>query len=66
MGQFCARHIADMSDADLETYEALLVEDDLDIWNWVIERTQPVDQKYHPMIEKMRQFTPAVKQQLAQ
>lgn len=35
LGRFADRHLADFSDAQLDRYEKLLAEPDVDVWNWV-------------------------------
>ena len=39
LGTFCDRTIETMQDADLRRYEALLDEDDADIWAWLTDKT---------------------------
>jgi len=36
LGQFAARHIEKMSEAELDMFEALLLENDHDIYGWVL------------------------------
>lgn len=63
MGQFCTRYVGAMSADDIEIYEKLLEEDDLDIWGWLTHRGEPNSEQYLPILEKMREYTPLVKQQ---
>lgn len=64
MGQFAERCAASMSDAELTIYEAMLEEDDWDLYAWVNGSAVPGNEAYNPLIEKMREYTPLVKQQM--
>ena len=66
MGQFCAREVAALSEAEITIYEALLEEDDWDIWGWINGRGEPSNVEYVPLLEKMRDYTPLVTLQEAE
>lgn len=39
IGGFAERHLRDLSDAEIDTFERLLAEPDPDIVDWVLDRT---------------------------
>ena len=59
LGSYCDNHIMQLDANTLNAYEALLDEDDADIWAWITEK-QPIPQAaYEPIIAALRQFRPA-------
>ncbi|MDX2112947.1 MAG: succinate dehydrogenase assembly factor 2 [Alphaproteobacteria bacterium] len=50
--QFIEAHLPALSAAELDIYEALLEENDVDIWDWVTGK--PCPEQYLPFIERMR------------
>ena len=52
LGQFSETGLAALAPALLDTYEALLEEDDADIWNWIIGKDVP--QRYAGLLEVMK------------
>lgn len=46
------------SSADLQLFEALLEEDDADIWNWLTEQSLPVKEEYQPLLAMLRNLPP--------
>lgn len=63
MGQFAERYAADMPEDEMTIYEALLEEDDWDIYAWLNNRGEPSDKAYVPLLNKMRDYQPLIKQQ---
>ena len=56
LGGYCDAHLATLDDATLDIFEALLEEDDADIWAWIVEKQPIPKQEYTPIIEKLRHF----------
>lgn len=52
LGPFAERHLASLSPEMLALYEALLDENDWDIWQWVSTGGAPA--QYEPLIAMMR------------
>lgn len=57
LGPFAERHMAALTPAQLETYEQLLGENDWDIWNWVVGKSEPKPQ-YQFLIAMLRELSP--------
>lgn len=56
LGGYCDRHLDGMEAAELALCEALLEEDDSDIWAWLTEKSQSPKSEYEPLLAKMRNF----------
>lgn len=41
LGSFAEKHLAQLSVAQLDSYEALLNENDADIFDWIVRRNEP-------------------------
>jgi len=41
LGSFAESHLADFSPADLACYEALLEQNDADLWDWMTSQADP-------------------------
>ena len=54
LGTYCERQIEALGDADLQLFEALLDEDDADIWNWLTEKTPCPKAEYEPLLATLR------------
>lgn len=57
MGQFAEQRLHELSEDMLKCYDALLDEDDLLIWDWVIGRKQP-DEKYSALVDMLKEYAP--------
>lgn len=57
LGPFAETRLAGSSDAELDVFEALLEENDSDIWNWLVGKDYGYDRKYRPLIESLQRFT---------
>ncbi|MCB9988812.1 MAG: succinate dehydrogenase assembly factor 2 [Rhodospirillales bacterium] len=55
LGTFAARNIADFSEAELDLYDELLKEPDLDIYNWITGREPVPANKMNPVMERLLQ-----------
>lgn len=56
LGTYCARHLEQLSDADLALFEQLLDEDDADIWAWLTEKKSCPNAAYKPLLTKLREL----------
>ncbi len=56
LGAFCDEYLADMDDAQLDTFEDFLEEDDKLIWYWIIEQEAPERADFTPIVERLRHF----------
>ncbi len=54
LGPFASKHLAGMSDAELDEFESFLSENDTDIWDWVTGKAQPDNMKYSGLLSKLR------------
>jgi len=54
LGPFSAEHLSLMDDAELDTFEQFLDEEDSDIWDWVSGKSLPDNESYGPLIERLR------------
>lgn len=56
LGGYCDRYLERMDSAELTLCEALLEEDDSDIWAWLTEKSQSPKSEYEPLLVKLRNF----------
>lgn len=56
LGRFCDAHLDAMEDAQLDTFEAMLDEDDHDIWQWVAYGAPVPRQDYAPIVTALREM----------
>lgn len=54
LGRYCDRTLDSMNAAQMALFEALLDEDDADIWNWLIEKTPCPKAEYAPLLAELR------------
>ena len=54
LGRFCEQRLTALSDTDLARFEALLDEDDADIWAWLTGKTLCPKAEYAPLLEEMK------------
>ncbi len=57
-GGFAARHLADLSEAQLERYETLLEENDIDLFNWVTGKEPVPEALDHDVMAMLKGFRP--------
>lgn len=50
--RYSDRHLPDLSDADLDVYDALLSENDQDLYQWVSGQT-PAPERFSALIEQI-------------
>lgn len=56
LGNYCDQFLHTLSAEQIDLYEALLEEDDWDIWQWVAYGETPPKAKFIPLIETLRDF----------
>ncbi len=56
IGGFADAHIADMDDAGLAAFEALLTVPDQDLYAWIMGNAVPPAEFDNPMLDRLRQF----------
>jgi len=54
LGTYCERHLQTLSDGDLAQFEALLDEDDAEIWSWLTDKTPCPTPTYAPLLAAMK------------
>lgn len=54
LAAFAERELSLLNAAELDVYEALLDENDADIWDWLVGKSPPARPEYAPLIERMR------------
>jgi antitoxin CptB len=57
-GQFAARHLGELDDAQLDRYEALLDEPDQELLAWVYGRAPVPHRHRNDVFERLRTFEP--------
>jgi antitoxin CptB len=55
-GEFARAHVADLSDADVADLEALLKNNDLDLYNWVLERGPVPPEWQTEVLQRLQMF----------
>ena len=56
VGSFADRHLADFDRAQLDRYEALLLEADPDLYNWMTGAVAPPPELDHDVMKLLRDF----------
>jgi len=56
LGYFAESHLGELSPDELDIYEAMLEEQDADIWNWLVKKSSPPKQEYEPILAILRHF----------
>lgn len=56
LGQFAASHIADMSEVEMDQFEALLAENDHDIYGWVVGHQELAPRVDHSVMAALIKF----------
>ena len=54
LGTYCDRNLEAMDEPGLTLYEALLDEDDADIWNWLTDKTTCPKPEYATLIAALK------------
>lgn len=54
--RFLEQEYPRIGEQERQLFERILDENDLDILDWILERSQPEDSDYLPLIEKFRQL----------
>lgn len=56
LGSFAERELPVMNVDDLTLFEALLEEDDADIWAWLTEKAVVPKPDFEPLIDRLRHY----------
>ncbi len=56
VGNFADANLASFDDAQLDRFEALLLESDPDLYNWMIGRADPPEELDHDVMKLLRDF----------
>lgn len=56
VGQFADRHLGGFEPAQLDRYEALLLEADPDLYNWMTGAAEPPQELDHDVMKLLRDF----------
>lgn len=56
LGSFAEEHLAGMSEAQLDRYEALLAENDAELFDWIIGRASPPPEHDGEVLRRLRSF----------
>ena len=56
MGTFADKYIEDMSDAELDAFEALLAVEDWDVFGWITGTKEVPAVNQGPILERLKQF----------
>jgi antitoxin CptB len=54
LGTFCEQRVEALSDPDLRCYEALLDEEDADIWNWITEKSACPKPEFLALLDELK------------
>ena len=54
LGPYALKNLDKMSGDELNEFEAFLSENDTDIWNWVVEKSSPAEQRYDTLLKNLR------------
>ena len=63
LGNFCDQYLLEMKKADLEQFEALLEQPDLDIWNWAVGRQKIPTNFDHDVMRRLKKYATNLKTQ---
>jgi antitoxin CptB len=58
LGNFADRHLGELKDEQVETYEKMLDANDADIWDWLVGNAAPPDAAFEPILTLLRHYTP--------
>ncbi len=59
LGRYCDARLADMDVAAMGLFEALLDEDDSEIWAWLTDKTPCPNPEYAALLTQLKQFSVA-------
>lgn len=60
MGSFARQHVADMDDASLADFEALITVADHDLYDWLLGKSDVPEPFRTPVFERLRQHRPEI------
>ena len=56
LGGFVTKHILDLSEDQLDKLETLIAENDIDLLNWIIGRSEPPKEFDHDVLKMIQEF----------
>lgn len=56
LGAFADRYIGELSDAQLDDYDHLMQQNDIDVMNWIIGKNPPPDAFNNPLMALIQRF----------
>lgn len=59
LGRYCDAMLAGLDDAALARFEALLDEEDADIWAWLTDKTPCPNPDFAPLLNELKNFSHA-------
>lgn len=59
LGRYCDARIDALDEAALQRFEALLDEDDADIWAWLTDKTPCPKAEFNPLLDELKHFSVA-------
>jgi antitoxin CptB len=59
LGRYCDAHVETLDDSALTLFEALLDEDDADIWAWLTDKTPCPKLEYAPLLSQLKTYSSA-------
>lgn len=59
LGRYCDARIETLDEAALSRFEAMLDEEDSDIWAWLTDKTPCPKPEYLPLLDELKNFSVA-------
>ena len=59
LGRYCDARLETLSEAEMKKFEALLDEDDADIWAWLTGKTACPKPEFHPLLDELKTYSAA-------
>jgi antitoxin CptB len=56
IGRFAAAHVGELTDEQVERFETLLDQNDVDLFNWIIGREAPPPEHDHDVMKLIKNF----------
>lgn len=57
LGHFADEHLHTLTPAQLDIYENMLEEQDVDIWNWLTEAAVPAEEAYISVLGLLKEYS---------
>jgi antitoxin CptB len=59
LGRYCDARVESLNTSELERFEALLDEEDSDIWAWLTDKSPCPKPDYAPLLDELKSFSAA-------